>query len=304
MELYQAIYRRLRNDPELAQLTAVYNGGAAVFYQRPAPADSSKWGSDTQYPRIDYILDMQDNPARNSNGILTANAWCDTMEGAEPEDIEARLRSLLHATFTRADDIAYCFSWLRSDAFEIKNKPEETPRTIGVTVIFDVVACPCQHTKAPDPIKALNAWTRTVMPGAVIIGEDEFDGWLEPTKERPAVYWRLTSQGVQRKHFTHTWLNISVECHVYSKNAWDRQQNIMALNTAHALAPHIPMEDGSPLFLRTFRAQPHLNYIVTGQIQAAGNYRVMQPDEHFVTWSTGEKLGKAHVEYEFDAPGD
>lgn len=276
MELDKMIYHRLRDDDILSGLTAQYNGGAAVFYQRPPSAENKKWGSNIQYPRIDYTLDLLENPARNTSGVLTINVWCDTQVGAEPEDIEHRLRELLHATFAQADDYTYCFAWVRSDAFEIKAK-EETVRTIGVTVLFDVVACPCQYTMHPDPIKGLNAWTREVLPDAVIIGENSIDGWFEPTREHPAVYWRLTAQGKARQHFTHTWLDITVEGHVYCKNAADRLYNLVQLNTAYALAQHITLEDTSPMFLTSFVMQPHLNYITSGQIRATGNFGLLQP---------------------------
>ena len=277
MELYEMIYSRLKNDEELTRLTASYNGGAAVFYQRPASADNGKWTNKIQYPRIEYTLDLIENPARNTSGVLTINVWCDTQVGAEPEVIDSRLRALLHATFAQADDYAYVFAWVRSDAFQIKSQQEETVRTIGVTMLFDVVACPSQYTMYPDPIKGLNAWTKTVLPNAVVIGEDSIDGWLAPTREKPIIYWRLTAQGKAEQHYTHTWLDISVECHVYCVDAADRLYNLVQLNTAHALAGHIPLEDTSPLFLKNFVMQPHLNYITTGQIRASGRFGLLQP---------------------------
>lgn len=277
MELSEMIYSRLRNDEELTRLTATYNGGAAVFYQRPASAENGKWNNKIQFPRIEYTLDLIENPARNTSGVLTVNVWCDTQVGAEPEVIDSRLRALLHATFAQADDYAYVFAWVRSDAFQIKSQQEETVRTIGVTMLFDVVACPSQYTMYPDPIKGLNTWTKTVLPNAVVIGEDTIDGWLAPTREKPIIYWRLTAQGKAEQHFTHTWLDISVECHVYCVDAADRLYNLVQINTAHALAGHIPLEDTSPLFLKNFVMQPHLNYITTGQIRASGRFGLLQP---------------------------
>ena len=291
MELYEMIYDRLRNDAKIKSLTAVYNDGAAVFYQRPASAENARWESKIQYPRIDYTLDMLDNPARNTSGVLTVNIWCDAQIGAEPEDIEARVRELLHAVFAQADDYTYCFAWVRSDAFEIKSAAEETVRTFGVTVTFDVVACPCQYTMCPDPIKGLNAWTKEILPNAVIIGDDPIDGWYSPTKATPAVYWRITSLSkAPRQHFAYTWVDISVECHVYCDNAADRLYNLAKLNSAYALAGHITLEDTSPLFLRTFQVQQTLNYITTGQIRATGQFGLLQPESHLSNMGTGEKL--------------
>ncbi len=276
MELYKMLYQRLTGSAELANLLAYYDGKPAIFYQRPPSADDTKW-SGWQYPRIDYIVDMQENPARNTSGVLTINVWCDAEHGTEPEDIEYRLRDLLHAVFAQADDYPYCFAWVRSDAFEVKTEKEQDTRTIGVTLIFDIMAYPCQYTMYPDPIKAINLWTKAVLPTATVIGEDAVDGWLTPSRENPVVYWRLAAQGLLERHLAYAWLSISLEGHVYARNAGDRLYNLTRINTAAALAGHIPMEDGSPLFLKDFSCKPHLAYLSQGQIQTSGKFGLLQP---------------------------
>lgn len=275
MELKAMLYERFAGSEALAEKLATFDKRPAIHYQQPPTAGDEKWGEE-QYPRIDYLVDMQENPARNASGVLTINVWCDAEKGAAPEEIEYILRDLLHAAFAQTDEYPFCFAWLRSDAFEVKNQDEQTARTVGVTVIFDVMACPCQYTMYPDPIKAMNQWTKTILPNAIVLGEDEIDGWILPSREQPVVYWRLAAQGTQQKHFTHTWLNVTIEGHVYARSAADRLYNLVRLNTAHALAGHIPMEDKSPLFLKSFVCKPHLNYIAQGQIQASGHFGVLQ----------------------------
>ena len=288
MQLYEMIYSRLVSDTPLGELLASYNNRPAVFYQRPATADDNKWdkriinGQDfeIQYPRINYFVDLQENPSRNTGGTLTVHVFCDAMYGAEPEEIDARLKELLHITFAQTDDYLYCLSWLRSDAFEVKSKDEETIRTYGVTVIFDLVACPSQLTLKPDPIKGMNEWTKTILQNSFVVGMDAVDtedGWLVPTRERPVIYWRITAQGKAKQTFVCTWLDITIEGHVYCRNAADRLYNLIQINTAYALAHHIPLEDGSPLFLKSFNVQPHMNYTTTGQIRAVGNFGLLQP---------------------------
>lgn len=267
----------------------------AIFYQHAAAADDPKWDGNRQYPRIDYIVDMQENPARNASGVLSINTWCDMEYGSEPEDIDYTLRELLHATFAQADDYPYCLAWVRSDAFEAKVEKEQTTRTIGITTIFDIMACPSQYTMYPDPIIAMNDWTKQVLPDAVVIGHDEISGWVTPTKEKPVVYWRLASIGIQQRHFTHTWLNANIEGHVYAKTAADRLYNLVKLNTAQALTGHIPMEDTSPLFLKDYSCKPHLNYLSQGQIQAQGRFGILQSQSHFENRATGSKLKKTNI---------
>lgn len=298
MDLYEMIYSRLADDEILTGLTAEYDGRAAVFYQRPAPQSDSRWGNEIQYPRIDYILDLTENPERNTSGQLSVNIWCDTQVGAEPEDIENRIRALLHAAFAQTEDGIYCFAWMRSDAFEVKQQAEETVRTIGVSVLFDVMACPTLTLLYPDPIKAMNEWTKSVIPNAIVLGLSDVEGWTEPTREQPIIYWRMSSQSLESKHFTHTWLNITMEGHVCCKDAADRLYNLSKLNTAAALLGHIPMEDTSPLFLRNFTCRPNQSYLRVGQIHADGTFGLLQPESHFHRGHTGEDEKLWHAYYE------
>lgn len=276
MELYKMLYNRLTTSAELLSQLSTYNGRPAVFYQVPPTNTDALWDA-AQYPRIDYIVDMQENPARNSSGLLVFNVWCDARQPVQPESIERILRSLFHAVFVQAGDETYCFAWAKSDAFEAKLVEEKNVHTIGVTVFFDVVACPPQYTMSPDPIRAMNLWTKSILPDAIVIGEDSFDGWLSPTLNQPVVYWRLTSQGNRRKHLAYTWLDVGISGHVYAPTANDRLATLAIINTAHSLADHIPMEDGSPLFLRDFSFTSHQKYILQGQITAKGNFGLLQP---------------------------
>ena len=129
----------------------------------------------------------------------------------------------------------------------------------------------------PDPIKAMNQWTKKVLPDAMVIGEDEITGWITPTRERPVIYWRLASQNVHQRKNVVTWLDVVLEGHVYARNAADRLHNIAKLNTAAALLGHVTIEDTSPLFLLGFTCKPHLNYLSQGQIQANGRFGILQP---------------------------
>lgn len=282
MDLYAKLYQRLISSEQLTSVLAKYAGRPAVFYQNPPVGTAPEWG-EKQYPRVEYVIDMQENPSRNTSGMLALNIWCDTASSVAPEAIEPIIRDLLHAVFVQIGEETFCFGWSKSDSFEATTEIEKTVRTIGVTVFFDIMACPCQYTMYPDPIKAMNRWTKAILPNAIVLGEDEIDGWIVPSREQPVIYWRLASQGNRSKRLSHTWLDIGLEGHVYARNAADRQYNLVRINTTHALADHIPMEDGSPLFLRDFACKPHLNYIAQGQIQAKGNFGLLQP------WYTAQK---------------
>lgn len=274
MTLDKMLFSRLNGDAELARLLVPFGDRPAVFYQRAQPSSHPKWG-DRQYPRIDYIVDYQENPARQTSGRLTLNIWCDVNDGAEPEIIEERIRELLHASFAKTDDYPYCLSWISSDAFEVTGDVEL--RTIGITMAFDLIAFPPQYTMRPDPVKGLSEWAKAILPNAVVIGVDELPDWFTPTREKPVIYWRLASMGIYEQHHVVTWMNVTLEGHVYALTADDRLVNLIKLNTEAALCHHVTLEDTSPLFIREFTPRPHLNFLSPGQILLRGRFGILQP---------------------------
>ena len=118
MTLEDLIYKRLTEDEALAKLLARFNGTPAIAYQT-APQDEDRgWDGKRQYPRMDYIVDMQANPERGSSGVLTINIWCDE-KGHPPEDIEPVVRAALQDILIKPDgSYPYNLGWARTDAFE------------------------------------------------------------------------------------------------------------------------------------------------------------------------------------------
>lgn len=275
MQLDAMVNQRLKGDPGLASLLASFDGTPAVFYQQAPHAQHTGWGKH-QYPRIDFIIDTQEDPARNTSGVLTIHVWCDATSPAEPETIDIRLRALLHAMFARADDNPYCIAWVRSDAWQIRNKDEASGDTFGITLTFDLIAFPPQQTTSPDPVDAINAWTKTIMPEATIIGLDDFTGWLEPTRAAPVVYWRNVQQSINQQKHVVTWLDVTLEGHVFARSAPDRLSALTRIETAAAMINHITMDDSSPMFITNIFMMQQMNYIRQGQLTARARYGILQ----------------------------
>ena len=275
MQLDQMLYERLTTDAGPSALLARYDNRPAVFYQQAAPANDKKWGA-KQYPRIDYTIGLQEDPARNTSGILTIHVWCDFENPIDPETIEMQLRKSLHAVFVRAKDDTYCIAWLRSDAWQVRNQKDESLETTCITLTFDLIAFPGQATTTPDPIKALNEWTKALLPQATVIGLDAFYGWIEPSRDRPVVYWRIASQGMHQQKHAMTWMDAMIEGHVYARNAPDRLAVLSRINATASQINHVPMEDGSPLFLYSLTMMPQTNYLRQGQIVARARYGILR----------------------------
>ena len=274
MHLDAMVYERLITDPGLASLLTTHDGKPAVFYQQAPHSGHPGWAND-QYPRIDFTINMQEDPARNSSGILTLHIWCDMSSESEPEAIEMRLRMLLHAVFARAEDYPYCIAWIRSDAWRIPNKDETTEETFGITLAFDLIAFPPQSTTSPDPVVAINEWTKSLMPEATVIGLDDFDGWLEPTKTTPVIYWRNVQHSIQQQKHVLTWLDVILEGHVFARSAPDRLAVLVRIETEAAMINHITMDDGSPMFINNIVMMQQMNYIRQGQLTARARYGIL-----------------------------
>ena len=106
MELKAMLHKRLTEDKRLAEMLAEFCEQPAIFYGQAPTADCEEWG-DEQYPRIDYLIDMQENPARNASGVLSINAWCDADSGLSLLFFLGALRRFRGQQSKRADRTHY-----------------------------------------------------------------------------------------------------------------------------------------------------------------------------------------------------
>src|SRR5690606_35761196 len=152
------IRKRLVEDPVIQSQLATFYGQPAVF-QRQAPSDTDSGWDGPQYPRIDFVVDRQENPERKVQGVASFNIWALTTSQARPNDIERRIRELLDGAFFHPEgQDTTALRWSQSDMFEAGNDNE---LIIGITVLFDLLAFPLQTTFSPDPILALNEWAES-----------------------------------------------------------------------------------------------------------------------------------------------
>ena len=76
-EIRQLIHEQITSDTQMAGMLAAYQGLPAFFYQK-SPSDSRPgWGT-PRYPRVDFNIDLRNDPERKTAGTLTVNIWCTT----------------------------------------------------------------------------------------------------------------------------------------------------------------------------------------------------------------------------------
>lgn len=276
MTLEDLIYNRLITNESLTNKLAKFDNVPAIFYQA-APGDQDDgWKNKKQYPRLDFVVDMQANPERQSSGLMTLNIWCNEA-GTPPEEIEPEVRSTLCDVFMQpAGQSPYCLAWARSDNFEMSSNTLKGSHVIGITILFDVLAFPCQETTDPDPIMAMNEFVKEWEPTAVLIGRDKLPDYFTADRNKPAFYFRLANLEMAQETNTVTWMNGSIAGHIIAPTAEARLQWLKYLVDTLASQGEITMLDTSPMFIRSIKADSAANYLITGQLRLNVRFGILR----------------------------
>lgn len=276
MTLEDLIYTRLTARATLTEKLARFGDAPAVFYQA-APGDQADgWKSKKQYPRVDYIVDMQANPERQTSGLMTLNIWCNEA-GVPPEEIEPEVRDALCDVFMQpTEQPPYCLAWIRSDSFEVSGNTAKDTQIIGITVLFDVLAFPSQETTDPDPVLAMNQFVKKWEPQAVVIGTDAISDFYTAETGRPAFYFRLASMEVARETNTVVWMNASIAGHIFAPTTAARLQWLKYLVDTLAAMGEVTMLDTSPMFLKSIKSDSAIDYLTIGQLQLGVQFGILR----------------------------
>ncbi len=276
MTLEDLIYKRIAERTAITEKLARFGDVPAVFYQS-APGDQADgWKSKKQYPRLDFIVDMQANPERQSSGLMTLNIWCNEA-GVPPEDIEPEVRSALCDIFMQpAGQPPYCLAWVRSDSFEMSSNTTKGTHVTGVTVLYDVLAFPNQETSDPDPVLAINHFVKEWEPAAVVIGADAIADYFTAAANSPAFYFRLANLEMARETNTVAWMNASIAGHIFAPTAALRLQWLKYLVDTLTVQGEVTMLDTSPMFLKNIKVDSAADYLTTGQLRISVQFGILR----------------------------
>lgn len=273
MTLEDLIYERLIKSRELPPLLAKFGKAPAVFFQNAPDDKATGWKGRKQYPRIDYVVDLQHNPERKTSGTLTLNIWS-AEDGTPPEEIEPLVRQLLCGIFLVPDNShPYALTWARSEPFESTGK-YEGGIIVGATLTFDVFAFPAQVTTDPDPILAINHYIKEHAPEAIVIGADELERETVPTADKPAFYFRLETIQTERETNTVAWVDAVLAGHIFA--AGEEVTWIKSLFDVLALDGEVTMMDDSPMFIRNLKADTTLNATSAGQVRISVHFGLLR----------------------------
>ncbi len=276
MALDDMIFSRLKDDATLASMLASYDQRAAVFYQQAPERSNSAWGS-VQYPRVDFVVDMRDDPVHGSAATLDVSIWCAEQSQHAPEQIERVIRALLNGTFAKpVDGTLCCLSWLQSGAFNGNREDEKDGHTFGVMMQFAIKELPVQEIFDPDPVSAICAWLKEKRGAYTVIGADDISGWLSPTTEAPVVYWNLTDVKAERETNCCVWYDCAMSGHVFAPTATERFAVACSIVDDIAMESRILMSDGSPMLPSGCMCDAEADSLNKGQISMRVRFGVLR----------------------------
>ena len=270
---------QVRNDHQMAGMLTKYNGKPAFFYQKSPMDTDAHWGVPGSFPRVDYSIDMRYDPERKVSGNMVINVWCNVANKYMPEDIEKRLLELINGTFY-TKEITIAAVWNHSEAFNY-SMPQNvggntSPEVVGITIFFDLMEFPEQLTTDPNPIQALNHWTKRFFPDMTVITMDTPPSVRKPTDKTPAVYWRFEGMGATDKQsYAVNWYTGQFAAHVIAKSITERNRWTKAIIEQIQLNGEVILIDGSPMFVKRIEIRHGADPLREGQIALIGQYGVL-----------------------------
>ena len=269
----QKIYDYLKNNQLITQFLATYGDAPAVFLQE-APADTSAGWNGAQYGRLIFGVDYAGDPER----AVSATLWVDVYthkDGPDPEEIAPIVSKELDNRFFAEVDEVIALAWNATSGFQ---ETRNDKLVNGVTLTFDVLFFPKQLTTDPDPVEAVNRWTKERMRNALVIGVDDLpDSWTP--RETPTIYWRISSIGPGSLYpdtFNCTWHDVTLNGHFMIDDASTRQTICKAIIDEMAASGTVIMSDKSPMFVNRISASMANDAIKTGQITVSASYGVLR----------------------------
>lgn len=259
----------------LQENLAKHNNLPAVFYQEAPDSQDDGWG-DTQYPRIDYIVDLQSDYGGRTSGTATISVWS-TGNYMDPEDIELKIREDLLDLFICPDNgPPFCLAWRRSDAFTKKDslRTVKGEQVYGVDIVFEVLDFSGTCTINPDPVVTICDAVKRLDKNITIIGADSIDTFFKVKKDYPAIYIRIESIKKDRENYCVSWMSASIRIHVFAPKTEDKMHWIRCIQDYFCIHSELLMQDDSPMRL-SVDSESDADYLQVGQIKLIVEFGIL-----------------------------
>jgi len=283
-------------DFELSGMLASFQGKPAFFCKKIPDETDPGW----LYPYVVYDMNMREDPARNRSGTLLLHIYCSDESGCFDEESILELKELESALITVISGTIYtpetqktsiCAVWNHSEAFEcepalLAESDEYTAPVWGLKMSFDLMSFPVQMTADPDPVRAINEWTKSIFDSAGIIAYDTLPEVWKPTNNQPALYWRLNSiVASDDQSNTTIWFDCKITGHVITGNVTDRTAWLKTLAEELNVSGELPLTEDSNFVVKRVTIKPGADPFQKGQIIVKGRYGFLRK-----TPEQGERL--------------
>lgn len=123
----------------------------------------------------------------------------------------------------------------------------------GALVNFDIYEYPAIKTSDPDAIAALNEYALNWCEKFFVIGESELPPFLEPTRERPAIYFSRKFFRSRRQRNSDVQIDGTIQVHLFAPTLKDRIEWLTEFFYLLLLDGEVTLLDGSPMFVQELR---------------------------------------------------
>lgn len=277
----------LRNNQSVAPFLTTYAGAPAVFLQE-APMDTDAGWQGSQYGRLVFGVDYTEDAER----AITASLWVDVYsrnDGPDPEEIAPVVQAELNNRFFADGEEVIALAWNATNGFQ---ETRNDKLVNGVTLTFTILYFPSQLTTSPDPVEAINRWTKQRLPNSYVIGLDDLPDSWSPS-ENPTIYWRIASikPGTSYPDTFHcTWHDVDLNGHFMIDDTNTRLTVCKAFIDELVASGAVVMTDDSPMFVSRIAYTASSDAIRTGQLVVTATYGVLR------TYKGGTVLMNIHTD--------
>lgn len=162
----------------------------------------------------------------------------------------------------------------------------------GALVNFDIYEYPAIKTSDPDAIAALNEYALNWYEKFFVIGESELPPFLEPTRERPAIYFSRKFFRSRRQRNSDVQIDGTIQAHLFAPSLKDRIEWLTEFFYSLLLDGEVTLLDGSPMFVQELRQDFSADEI-SGQISIDVTFGVLRKPNyaHILTGTNFSDLG-------------
>ena len=147
-------------------------------------------------------------------------------------------------------------------------------------------------TYDPDPVKALQNWTKDKWPTEVYTDPASWS----PVDTKPGIYWRLTRINLVETTAAVNWFEAQISCHILAPSASIRLKWIRRVSEELAKQRSLEMEDGGLMQLVRITADSEADPMRKGQISLTVRFGVLQPVEEYETLNKAAASGDIEME--------